>query len=79
MPFYLGHYAAFLARIRCPTLLVEGAESKMRFTAPESERRAGLIGPACRVSIPDAGHMLHVEAPGAVARAIASFLSDHGL
>ena len=78
-PFYLGHYGAFLARIACPALLVEGAESAMRFGPDEAGRRAGLVRRATCVTIPDAGHMVHVEAPIALAQAITQFMGAHGL
>lgn len=79
VPFYLGHYAAFLARITCPVLLVEGADSAMRFSPEETERRAALVPHARRVVLPDAGHMVHVEAPGALGAAIVDFLRPLGL
>lgn len=76
IPFYLGHYAAFLARITCPALLVEGAESAMSFGPEETLRRSRLVPGARRVVLPGAGHMVHVEAPAALAAAIAAFLGE---
>lgn len=78
IPFYLGHYGAFLERIACPVLLVDGAESSMRFTPEETLRRESLVRRATRVTIPEAGHMVHVEAPAALARGISEFLRSHG-
>jgi pimeloyl-ACP methyl ester carboxylesterase len=79
IPFYLPHYAAFLDRIRCPALLVEAAESTMQFTPEETARRSALVRGGTRVVIPDSGHMVHVEAPEALARAITGFLAPLGL
>jgi pimeloyl-ACP methyl ester carboxylesterase len=79
IPFYLGHYAAFLERIRCPTLLVEAEESEMAFAPEESARRSALVKNGRRVLVQGAGHMVHVEAPAALAQAIAAFLRDLGV
>lgn len=74
IPFYLGHYSAFLARIACPALLVEGADSAMGLLPEETARRSALVRSGTRVTIAGAGHMVHVEAPEALAVAIAGFL-----
>lgn len=62
-----------LDELRCPVLLLTGGEDgKYEGLA----RRMGeRIPDALRVSVPDAGHTVHLEAPGAWLEAVASFLS----
>ena len=65
-------YRAFLARIRCPVLLVEGGLSGFR-TWVADDREHSLADLSHHL-LPDAGHMLHHEAPDALAVAVAAFL-----
>ncbi|MFN7572984.1 MAG: alpha/beta hydrolase [Betaproteobacteria bacterium] len=69
--------AACWARIACPVLWVEGADTdahKWAGDAAELERRRAVI-PICRAAtVPDAGHMLHHDQPAALARLIEEFL-----
>ncbi|HVC01110.1 MAG TPA: alpha/beta hydrolase [Steroidobacteraceae bacterium] len=64
--------------IEAPALLLLGAESPH---GRDGEDRAGAfqacVPHASRVSIASAGHMLHLEQPAAVARALAAFLAAH--
>jgi len=63
-----------LAAIRCPTLVVVGAEDAL--TPPEraAEIAAGIPG-ARQVVVPDCGHLSTLEQPQAVTRALTEFLS----
>jgi pimeloyl-ACP methyl ester carboxylesterase len=63
-----------LAAIRCPTLVVCG-EADQVTPATEMRRMADAIAGATFVAIPGAGHLSHLEAPGAFARAVSPFLA----
>jgi pimeloyl-ACP methyl ester carboxylesterase len=60
---------AAAARVTCPTLVLIGAEDRM---APPKRGRelAAAIAGAAAVVVPGAGHMLMLEAPEPVARAL---------
>ena len=63
----------FAHRITQPTLLV--AAERDDITPIEKERElAQRFGDATLVEIPQVGHLVHYETPGAAARAIAEFL-----
>jgi pimeloyl-ACP methyl ester carboxylesterase len=63
-----------LGKVRAPTLVVCGANDRM--TPPRySEHLATSIRRAQRVLIPDAGHMVMIEKPKAVADALSTFIS----
>ncbi len=58
--------------VSAATLLVSGSESPI---ARDAGQQAALMFPhSRRVEIDNAGHMLHFEAPAALAAAIESFL-----
>ncbi len=64
-----------LPAIECPTLIVAGEEDALIPEADvEAMRRA--IPAATRVTIPRAGHLTNLEAPGLFNDAIAAFLAD---
>lgn len=65
---------ARVGEIRAPTLVVCGTEDRLappKYSAFLAERIAG----ARAVLVPGAGHLVMLEAPGAVAAAIASFVA----
>lgn len=64
-----------LAAIACPTLVICGALDQI---TPASEMRAmtEAIPGAVFAEIPAAGHLAHLEAPGAFERVLSRFLSD---
>lgn len=67
-------------RIEAPALLLLGALSPLARDAGADARVGAFLAhvPHARAeSIADAGHMLHLEQPAAVARAIAAFLAAH--
>lgn len=69
--------AACWQQIRAPVLWVEGAATdahRWAGDADEITRRLGLLGEVERVTVDEAGHMLHHDQPQAVARAIEQFI-----
>ena len=64
---------ARLGEIRCPTLVLVGAEDKP-FLAPSDELERGIRG-AMRVTVPDAAHSPQLENPPAWAAAIRAHLA----
>lgn len=66
-------FNVFLSRIACPTLLVEGSESP--FSQWVTDKREDEIRNLTRATIPDAGHMIHLEKPTALANVVADFLN----
>jgi 3-oxoadipate enol-lactonase len=64
-----------LAAIACPVLVVCGDGDQVT-PAAEMQQVAAAIAGARFASVAEAGHIAHVEAPGAFARALAPFLSD---
>lgn len=64
-----------LHRITCPTLLVWGDEDRI-IPPSYAQRFAERITGPCRVeTVPKAGHLAAIDAPGAVAKAVLSFLN----
>lgn len=73
-PFYTGQALAFLRRIACPVLLVQGKESHHR-SRPDVRERLEAITRKTLVEIEDAGHMVHHDNPEGLAEAVLEFLS----
>jgi 3-oxoadipate enol-lactonase len=63
-----------LAAISCPTLVLCGAADRVT-PAAEMRRMADAIPGATFAEIPEAGHLAHVEAPGAFERTLARFVA----
>jgi pimeloyl-ACP methyl ester carboxylesterase len=63
-----------LAAISCPTLVLCGAADQVT-PAAEMRRMADAIPGATFTEIPEAGHLAHVEAPGAFERALGPFVA----
>lgn len=61
---------ARLADIRCPTLVVAGAEDQLR-SADEARELADGIPGARLETVPGAGHLIPLEQPQALAAAVA--------
>ena len=67
--------------ITAPVLWVEGADTKVgrgwgdRYPRSDFEARLGVIGQLKRVVLDDCGHMLHLDQPEALARAVEEFLA----
>ena len=66
-----------LAGIACPTLVVAG-EADQVTPAAEMRAMAAAIPGAQFVAVAGAGHLCHLEAPGAFERLVASFLAPPG-
>jgi pimeloyl-ACP methyl ester carboxylesterase len=78
----LGPYAfqvevalRFWQAVRCPVLLVEGAESLFRHSPAEAARRSAAFAQVEQAVIADAGHMMQRHQPAALARLIGDFLA----
>ncbi len=63
-----------LSTIRCPVLLLTGALDQ-KYTAI-AEKMLPLLPAAIHRILPAAGHMAHIESPGAAADAIRTFLRE---
>jgi 3-oxoadipate enol-lactonase len=62
-----------LAGIRCPTLVVRGAGDQVS-PAEEMQKLSDGIAGARFVTLPGAGHLSHIEAPGPFLEAVGEFL-----
>ena len=68
-------------RIKAPVLMVEAADNLMdfwyrgRYTLAEFHERLTRIADVQRATVTDAGHMLHHDQPGQLARLIEEFLA----
>jgi len=72
-PFYTAQALEFLRRIECPTLIVEGKESRQTQRS-DKQLRYDAIAAHERIVIEQAGHMVHQDNPAALAIAVADFL-----
>lgn len=63
-------------RVTCPVLNVQGAATKPRF-AEGAELVQSWFPQAERLEVPDAGHLLMVQNPDALARGLAAFFARH--
>ncbi|HXY98568.1 MAG TPA: alpha/beta hydrolase [Stellaceae bacterium] len=59
-----------LHRIRCPTLILWGAEDKVLAPSYAQRFAAGIAGKSSVRLIPGAGHLADLDAPGAAAEAV---------
>ena len=65
--------SAELGAIACPTLVVCGTEDQVT-PAVEMQQIAAAIAGARFVPLADAGHLSHVESPGAFLHAVTAFV-----
>ncbi|MDB4964736.1 MAG: alpha/beta hydrolase fold protein [Myxococcales bacterium] len=73
--FSFATASQFWSRVRCPTLLVDGAQSVFRHAADEAARRAACFAdPPRTATIEGAGHMMQRHQPARVAAVLRSFL-----
>ena len=72
-PFYTDQALAFLRRIECPVLIVDGKESRQT-RRTDKQQRYDAIANHRRASIDNAGHMVHQDNPGQLAKVVAAFL-----
>jgi pimeloyl-ACP methyl ester carboxylesterase len=68
---------AELGAIACPTLVVCGEDDQVT-PAAEMKQIAAAISGARFVPIANAGHLSHIEAPGAFLQAVTSFVGTQG-
>lgn len=73
-PFQLATAEQFWRSIRCPVLLVEGAESPFR-QLESLEARVACLEQAERVVLPGAAHMMQRHQPEATARVLTEFFT----
>jgi pimeloyl-ACP methyl ester carboxylesterase len=66
-------FEAFIPRIACPVLMVDGGSLAQY---PGLAERAATYPRARFVAVPDAGHMIHWTAPDALAAALIAFLDE---
>jgi len=73
-PFDLGRVKSFWSALRCPVLLVQGAETELPLP-PDLPERIACFADARRELVPGAGHMLMRHAPAEVSRLLLAFLA----
>jgi pimeloyl-ACP methyl ester carboxylesterase len=61
-----------LAEISCPTLIIAGAHDRLRHMEEARELHMGI--PDSQLAVLDAGHMIPLEAPDALANILQDFL-----
>jgi len=66
--------AQFWSRITAPTLIVDGAESRLRIPDAEATERMRFFRDARRVVVANAGHAVQRHQPAELARLIADFV-----
>lgn len=71
--FNLAHYKAFIARIRCPVLLVNGGDSDLSFLHDQARQQ---LYPNPQVkTLPGAGHMMQLDQPEPLADMLREFFA----
>jgi pimeloyl-ACP methyl ester carboxylesterase len=74
--FSLATAEQFWRRVRCPTLLVAGAQSLMRHTPAEEARRTKCFQHARRAIVDGAGHMMQRHQPQRLGELLRGFLLE---
>lgn len=74
LPFQLDLFESFLAKIKCPTLVVGGG--RLGFHPDDEAERIARIQGARVAELSDAGHMMHWTQPADLARLLLDFFSD---
>jgi pimeloyl-ACP methyl ester carboxylesterase len=72
-PFYTAQAVAFLRRIDCPVLIVDGKQSRQT-SRTDKQQRYDAIADYRHIIIDDAGHMVHQDNPVALVEALLPFL-----
>ena len=70
--FDAGAFKDFLEAITCPTLVIEGGQSKVKLE--DRDARLKALGPEQVVLLEHAGHQIHHDAPDELSHAIQTFL-----
>jgi pimeloyl-ACP methyl ester carboxylesterase len=66
---------ALLAQVHCPTLVIHGADDQL-IPVTEAEMMHQQIGNSSLVVIPQAGHLVNMEQPGAFNQAVRRFIES---
>ncbi len=74
--FSLAVAEQFWRRVRCPTLIVAGAQSTMRHAPAEEARRIACFTHARRAIVDGAGHMMQRHQPKKVGELLRAFLTE---
>jgi pimeloyl-ACP methyl ester carboxylesterase len=74
-PFRVDAAAAFWKQIKCPVLVVDGAESRLRLPDADLTERRAHLADARHVMLPRAGHMMQRHVPDELAELLADFLA----
>jgi pimeloyl-ACP methyl ester carboxylesterase len=74
MPFFASTFKAFLARVTCPALYVDGGP--LGYHPPDEDDRLACLAKLERRTIEGAGHMMHWTRPHELAEILVSFLSS---
>ena len=74
--FQLAVAEQFWRRVRCPTLIVAGAQSLMRHPPAEEQRRTVCFQHARRAVVEGAGHMMQRHQPNKLGELLRGFLLD---
>jgi pimeloyl-ACP methyl ester carboxylesterase len=72
-PFYTAQALEFFRRIACPVLIVDGQNSRQT-RRTDKQQRYDAIRHCQRITVGDAGHMVHQDNPEELARGVAKFL-----
>lgn len=73
-PFDPRQFERWVRAIESPTLYIHGADSPFR--VPDLDERYSWLARARRVDVDGAGHLIHHDAPDALAALIREFLSE---
>ncbi|NCG21877.1 MAG: alpha/beta fold hydrolase [Rhodobacterales bacterium] len=74
VPFNPELYLTWVRAITAPTLVIEGGTS--RFRVPDFETRYAALQDGRRLTIPDAGHLMHHDQPSLLAQAIEAHFAE---
>jgi pimeloyl-ACP methyl ester carboxylesterase len=74
--FTLAVAEQFWRRVRCPTLIVAGAQSTMRHAPAEEQRRTACFQHGRRAIVDGAGHMMQRHQPRKVGELLRTFLTE---
>lgn len=78
-PFTVATAVQFWQQVRCPVLLVEGADSDFRLAPEDTARRVAGFSQSSALrcaTVADAGHMMQRHQPAALAQLLGEFLDD---
>ncbi len=74
--FQRGDFRSDIGNVRCPTLVMCGAEDRATPPSSSQEIASAIVG-AELVTIEDAGHLSAIEQPEKVSAALATFFKSH--